>query len=135
MCRNRRSGYRSLCLWNFTTFVGMSRRILGWCLNTCRYRSYSPAGHSQYITGHRKISEIEKSCLIAELCLCWLIQIFKGLMILKHTVLRNRRKVMCVFFRLKLHAHFRLSLQAPSPVLSRVIRSRKSLSNSLYEII
>jgi hypothetical protein len=48
-------------------------------------------------------------------------KIFKG----------SRTVVMSVFFRPNLHTHFRLILQAPSPVLSRVIRLEKGLSNSL----
>jgi len=57
------------------------------------------------------------------------IQGFDGI---KTAVLRSRGVVVSVFFRLNLHAHFRLSLQAPSSVLSRVIRLKKRLSNSLY---
>lgn len=57
----------------------------------------------------------------------------QGLMVLKHAVLRTRRVVMCVFFYLILHAHFRLSLQTPSPILSHVIRLKRSLIHYTYE--
>jgi hypothetical protein len=79
-----------------------------------------------------KSVKLKTSCSIAEHCPCYVIQIFNGLMVLKHAVLLSRGVVMSVFFRLNLHAHFRLSLQSPSPVLSHVIRLKKSLSNSLY---
>ena len=53
-------------------------------------------------------------------------------MVLIDAVLRSRRKVMSVFVRLNLHAYLHICLRAPSPVLSRVICLKRSLSSSLY---
>jgi hypothetical protein len=49
-----------------------------------------------------KSLKLKMSCLIDEHCLCWVIQIFKCLMVLKHAVLRSRKVVMFVFFCLNL---------------------------------
>jgi hypothetical protein len=135
MYRNRLSGYRSFSLWNFTAFLGSSRHTMRWCLNRCCYRCSAPVGHSQYTTRHCKSVKLKTYCLIAEHCLCWVIQMFKGWMVLKHEVLRSRRKEMSVFFRLNLNLNlnpFHLCLLVPPPVLSPVFPLQKSLSNSLY---